>query len=62
MSDEVWSALRDELDNQQIMDLVFTVGCYTTLSMMFNTARIEREVELRELAAEYGAPEWPASE
>ena len=57
MSDENWSTLSEQLDVKQIMDLLFTVGCYTMLAMVFNTLRIEREVELQALAADYGAPE-----
>ena len=57
MSDETWDALSADLDHKQMMDLIFTVGCYTLLTMVFNTLRIEREPELQALAAEYGAPD-----
>jgi alkylhydroperoxidase family enzyme len=57
VSDETWDALTAHLDHRQMMDLLFTVGCYTMLTMVFNTLRIEREPELQELAADYGAPE-----
>ncbi len=57
LSDETWNKLAERLDRKQLMDLIFVVGCYTMLSMVFNTLQIEREPELRALADEYGAPE-----
>jgi alkylhydroperoxidase family enzyme len=56
MSDAAWAALGAELDRKQIMDLLFTVGCYAMLTMVFNSLRIDREPELRALGDEYGAP------
>lgn len=43
MSDETWAALGERLDDQQRMDFVFTVGCYTTLAMAFNTFGVQLE-------------------
>ncbi len=43
ISDATWSALAEQLDERQRMDLVFTVGCYSTLAMAFNTFGIELE-------------------
>lgn len=37
LSEETWLALGARFDDRQRMDFVFTVGCYTTLSMAFNT-------------------------
>jgi hypothetical protein len=37
MTDATWSVLSQHLDEHQRMDLVFTVGCYGTLAMAFNT-------------------------
>jgi alkylhydroperoxidase family enzyme len=56
VSDETWAVLSAHLDRQQLMDLLFTVGCYTLLGMVFNALRIEREPELVALAEEFGAP------
>lgn len=42
-SDETWAALGERLNDQQRMDLVFTVGCYALLAMAFNTFGVERE-------------------
>ena len=33
ISDATWTALRDDFDNQQWLDLVFTVGAYDVLAM-----------------------------
>lgn len=43
LSDQTWAALGERLDNQQRMDFVFTVGCYTLLAMAFNTFGIQLE-------------------
>lgn len=43
LSDETWAALGARLDHRQLMDYVFTVGCYTTLAMAFNTFGVEVE-------------------
>jgi AhpD family alkylhydroperoxidase len=45
LSDETWAALGDRLNDQQRMDFVFTVGCYTLLAMAFNTFGIQLEQE-----------------
>lgn len=50
IGDRTWAALHEHLDDRQLMDLVFTVGTYSTLSMAFNTFGIEPD---RELQPEY---------
>ena len=45
LSDETWAALGERLNDQQRMDYVFTVGCYTLLAMAFNTFGIQLEHE-----------------
>jgi AhpD family alkylhydroperoxidase len=45
LSDESWAALGERLNDQQRMDYVFTVGCYTLLAMAFNTFGIQLENE-----------------
>lgn len=57
LDDATWDALAAHLDHRQLMALIFTIGSYTNLTMVFNTLRIEREPELLALAEEYGAPE-----
>jgi len=35
--------LSERLDHRQRMDYIFTVGCYATLAMAFNTFGVEVE-------------------
>ena len=44
LSDETWAALGARLDDRQRMDYIFTVGCYATLAMAFNTFGVEVEL------------------
>jgi alkylhydroperoxidase family enzyme len=37
VSDATWSVLAAELDQQQLMDVVFTVGAYDLLAMAFRS-------------------------
>ncbi len=46
LSDETWSELAKELDEQQLMDLVFTVGAYEALAMAFLTFGVELDADL----------------
>jgi len=57
LDDATWEALRSFLDTRQILDFLFTVGCYVNLAIVLNTLRVEREDPLLELAERYGAPE-----
>lgn len=43
-----WSALRTAFDDQQLMDLVFTVGAYDLLAMAFRTFDVELDEDLLE--------------
>lgn len=43
LSDETYRALAAELDDRQLLDLVFTIGTYGLLSMAFNTFGVELE-------------------
>jgi alkylhydroperoxidase family enzyme len=56
LDDATWQALSAELDHQQILDLLFTVGAYAALAMVFNATRVDREPELEALGDRYGAP------
>lgn len=44
--DETWAGLADALDTEQLMDLVFTVGCYDLLAMLFNSAGVQPDEDL----------------
>ena len=41
ISDAAWAALQKHFDDKQCMDLVFTVGQYTQVSMMLNTFGVQ---------------------
>jgi alkylhydroperoxidase family enzyme len=41
LSDATYEALSAEFDEKQLIDLVFLIGTYSTLSMAFNTFRVE---------------------
>jgi len=41
ISPETWAALGAQLDDQQRMDLIFTIGTYRTLAVAFNTFGIQ---------------------
>ncbi|ORB29636.1 carboxymuconolactone decarboxylase family protein [Mycolicibacterium parafortuitum] len=43
LTDETWSALRGYFDEPQILDLIFTVGCYQLLGSAVNALRIQPE-------------------
>lgn len=47
ISDETWRVLASELDDQQLMDLVFTVGAYDLLAMAFRSFGVELDDDLR---------------
>jgi alkylhydroperoxidase family enzyme len=46
VSDETWERLAAELDERQLMDLVFTVGAYDLLAMAMRSFRIELDDDL----------------
>jgi alkylhydroperoxidase family enzyme len=47
VSDATWQTLADELDQHQLMDLVFTVGAYDQLAMAMRSFGIELDDDLR---------------
>jgi alkylhydroperoxidase family enzyme len=47
VSDPTWKVLAGELDERQVMDLVFTVGAYEVLAMAFRTFDVELDDDLR---------------
>ena len=46
ITDATWQALARELDEQQLMDLVFTVGAYDVLAMAFRSFGVELDADL----------------
>jgi alkylhydroperoxidase family enzyme len=52
----VWNALEAEWSNQQLLDFLFTVGCYVMVAGVMNSTGAERAPDLLELAERYGEP------
>jgi 4-carboxymuconolactone decarboxylase len=49
ISEATWNALAGHYNEQQMMDLVFTVGQYTMVSMFLNSAQVQLEPGLKGL-------------
>lgn len=47
VADPTWQVLAGELDEQQLMDLVFTVGAYDLLAMAMRSFQIELDADLK---------------
>jgi alkylhydroperoxidase family enzyme len=47
VSDATWEVLASHLSEQQLMDLVFTVGAYDLLAMAFRTFGVELDDDLK---------------
>lgn len=43
VSDATWNALAERYDPRQLIDVIFTVGQYTVVSMALNTLGVQRE-------------------
>ncbi len=43
ISDQTWQALSNLLDQQQLLDLIFTVGQYNMVAMALNTLGVQRD-------------------
>jgi alkylhydroperoxidase family enzyme len=56
VGDANWQALMAQWSNEQMLDFLFTVGVYVTVAGVMRSAGVQREADLRELAAQYGAP------
>lgn len=56
ISNELYAALMDEWTNKQMLDFLFTVGCYAMVAGVMNVTRPQRDPDLLELAEKYGAP------
>lgn len=46
ISDETWRGLSEDLDDQQLMDVVFTVGAYEILAMAFRSFGVPLDPDL----------------
>jgi alkylhydroperoxidase family enzyme len=50
IDDGTWHQLAKELDERQLVEVVFVIGTYTALAMAFNSFELELDEELREIA------------
>jgi AhpD family alkylhydroperoxidase len=48
VTDATWAALAEELDDQQLMDVIFTVGAYDLVAMAFKSFGVELDADLLE--------------
>jgi alkylhydroperoxidase family enzyme len=48
IADDTWAVLAEQLDQRQLMDLIFTVGAYDVLAMLMRSAGMELDADLRE--------------
>jgi alkylhydroperoxidase family enzyme len=51
ISGDTWSRLSTELDTHQLMDLIFTVGCYELIAMFFKACAVQLDDDLVEFLA-----------
>jgi 4-carboxymuconolactone decarboxylase len=56
IGDANWEALRAEWDEKQMLDFLFTVGCYVMVAGVMRSTGAERQEDLLALANTYGAP------
>ena len=56
ITEATWQALARELDQQQLLDLVFTVGCYEITSWLANSVGYEADPDVPEMYAGYEPP------
>jgi AhpD family alkylhydroperoxidase len=50
IDDVTWADLAGTLDDQQLLDLIFTVGCYETLAMVLRSVDVELDADLASVA------------
>ncbi len=47
VTEDTWAVLAAELDTQQLLDFVFTVGAYDTVAMVFGAFAVDLDDDLR---------------
>ncbi len=50
IDDETWGRLAQQLDQRQLIELVFVVGTYTCLAMAFNSLGLQLDADLEDVA------------
>jgi len=56
LDDAMWNALSAEWNAKQMLDFLFTVGCYVMVAGVMNATGAERQDDLLTLAERFGAP------
>ena len=51
IDDDTWARLAKQLDEQQLMEVVWVVGTYTVLAMAFNSFGIQLDPDLHSIDA-----------
>lgn len=51
INDDTWARLAKELDDRQLVELVFVVGTYTGLAMAFNSFGLQLDPDLQEITS-----------
>ncbi len=51
VNDETWARLAEQLDEAQLVEVVFVVGTYTGLAMAFNSFGLQLDPELQDIAS-----------
>ena len=57
VGDAAWGALMAGWSNQQMLDFLFTVGCYVAIAGVMQSTGVQREPDLLALAEKYGEPD-----
>ncbi|MCB2077824.1 MAG: hypothetical protein KDE55_09020 [Novosphingobium sp.] len=57
IGDTNWDALAAQWNEKQLLDFMFTVGCYAMVAGVMRSTGVERQPDLLALAEKYGAPE-----
>lgn len=55
IKDETWQRLSKNFSNEQLLDLVYAVGCYEIMAMVFNTFKVPYDPGLEPLSPELKA-------
>jgi alkylhydroperoxidase family enzyme len=57
ITEQTWAVLAERLDEKQLLDLVFTIGCYETTAWLFRSIELEPDPAVPELLKKYRRPE-----
>lgn len=56
IGDATWATLAAELDERQLLDVIFTVGAYETIAWMMRSLDLALDDDIRELTLDYQPP------